>query len=301
MTPTTDPPSPPPTSSPVRATTATRPSRPQRPPLLTAGLVMLGVLVVVAVVGPVLAPHDPKALSGDAVESPSASHLLGTNDIGQDILSELLVGTRSSLMTAFGAASLALAVGASVGIGAGLRDGWVANATMRVVDGALAFPGFPLVVLLAALAPPSRVAVVLVIALAGWPALARILHSRTLQLRRRGFVRAARGFGAPLGYVMRRHVFPALGPTAAAGFVHWAAVAVVLESGLAFLGLADPTWVSWGSILLRAHDYQGLYYSSLWVWWVLPAGLAITVTALSLTFVAVGLEPNLNPQLQTSL
>jgi peptide/nickel transport system permease protein len=131
--------------------------------------------------------------------------------------------------------------------------------------------------------------------------MARVLYGQALRLRERGFVRASRGFGARPGYVMRRHLLPALGPVAAAGFVQWAATAVVLESGLAFLGLADPTWVSWGSILHRALEYQGLYFSSLWVWWVLPAGLAITVTALGFTFIGVGLEPSFNPQWRRSL
>jgi peptide/nickel transport system permease protein len=188
-----------------------------------------------------------------------------------------------------------------VGVGAAIRGGWFEVVTMRVVDGFLALPGLPLVVILAALAGASRVAVVLIIALAGWPQRARVLSGEALTLRTRGYVRAARGFGAHPGYLMRRHLVPALGPTAAAGFVQWAATAVILESGLTFLGLGDPAGVSWGSILNRALDYQGLYYSSLWVWWVVPAGLAITVAALGFTFLAVGLEPRFNPRWRRAL
>jgi len=276
------------------------PDRP-RSPLLVAGLVIVGALVLVALFGPLLAPYDPRDLSGAAVEEPSSRHLLGTNDIGQDIFSELVMGTRASLGVAVPAAMIALAVGVVVGVGGALRGGWAEVVAMRIVDGFLALPGLPMAVLLAALAGTSRLALVMIVALAGWPPMARVLHSQTLQLRNRGFVRAARGLGGSPRYVIRRHLLPALGPTAAAGFVQWAATGIVLESGLAFLGLGDPGTVSWGSMLNRALDYQGLYYGDLWIWWVVPAGAAITLAALGFTFVAVGLEPRFNPQWRRSL
>ncbi|HVE46146.1 MAG TPA: ABC transporter permease [Acidimicrobiales bacterium] len=282
------------------ASTTVRPRAP-RPPLLVAGLVIVAAFGAVALLGPLLAPYDPSDLSGGAVEHPSARHLLGTNDIGQDIFSELIIGTRSSLVVAIPGATLAVAIGILVGVGAGLRGGWVDVAVMRVVDGFLALPGLPLVVLLASLAGTSRVALVVVIAMAGWPPIAHVLHSQVLQLRNRGFVRAARGFGASSGYVMGHHLVPAVGPIAAAGFVQWASTGIVLEAGLAFLGLGDPSTVSWGTMLNRALDYQGLYYSSLWIWWVLPAGLAITLAALGFAFVGVGLEPRFNPQWRKAL
>lgn len=288
-------------SSPADTSAGSAKIRPSRQPLLVAGVVIVAVLGAIAVLGPLLAPYDPSELSGGAVEHPSARHLLGTNDIGQDIFSELIIGTRSSLGVAIPAATLAVAVGIIVGVGAGLRGGWVDTAVMRVVDGFLALPGLPLVVLLASLAGTSRLPLVLVIAMAGWPPIAHVLHSQVLQLRRRGFVRAARGFGASSRYVMRRHLVPAVGPTAAAGFVQWTSTGIVLEAGLAFLGLGNPGSVSWGTMLNRALDYQGLYYSSLWIWWVLPAGLAVTLAALGFAFVGVGLEPRFNPQWRKAL
>ena len=272
-----------------------------RPPLLLGGLVIVAGLGLVALLAPLIAPYDPADLAGGAVERPSRRHPLGTNDIGQDIFSQLVIGTRSSLGVAVPAASLAVTLGILVGVGAALRGGWVDRAVMRVLDGFLALPGLPLVVLLAALAGTSRLAVVTVIAMAGWPPIARVLHSQVLQLRHRGFVLAARGFGARSVYVVRRHLVPALGPVVVAGFVQWASTAIVLEAGLAFLGLGDPAAVSWGTILNRALDYQGLYYSSLWVWWVVPAGLATTLAALGFAFVGVGLEPRFNPQWRNAL
>jgi peptide/nickel transport system permease protein len=273
----------------------------RRSPMLIAGIVIVSALAAIALLGPLLAPHDPRALSGGTLERPSARHLLGTNDIGQDILSEVVIGTRSSLAVAIPAAALTVAIGVLVGAGAGLRGGRTNAIAMRVVDGFLALPGFPLVILLAALAGPSRLAIVVVVGLAGWPSLARILNSQALQLRQRGYVKTARGFGASPTYVLRRHIVPAVGPTIIAGFVQWAAAAVVLEAGLTFLGLGDPAGVSWGNILNRALEYQGLYYSNLWVWWVLPAGLAITLATLGFTFIGVGLEPRFNPRWRRAL
>ena len=268
----------------------------RRSPLVLAGSAIVGVLVLVAVFAPVLSPYDPRALSGESLERPSARHLLGTNDVGQDIFSEMVWGARGSLTVALGAAVLAISVGVAVGVGVGLRGGLADTLAMRVVDVFLALPRLPLVVLIAALAGPSRLIVILVIGVILWPVSARVLRSQTLTLRRRGFVEAARGFGGGPIYVVRRHLAPALGPVIAANFVNVAAIAVVMEAGLAFLGLGDPSAESWGAILSRALRHPGLYFSSLWTWWVLPAGFAITLAMLGFTFLGVGLEPRFNPR-----
>ena len=268
----------------------------RRSPLIVAGGTIVGVLTLIALFAPLLSPYDPRALAGDSLERPSRQHLLGTNDVGHDIFSEIIWGTRGSLTVALGAALLAIAVGVVVGVGVGLRGGLADTVAMRVVDVFLALPRLPLLVLIAALAGPSRTVLVLVIGAILWPVSARVLRSQTLTLRRRGFVDAANGFGGGLAYVVRRHLMPALGPVIAANFVSVAAIAVVMEAGLAFLGLGDPSAVSWGAILSRAFRHPGLYFTPLWTWWVLPAGLAITVTMMGFTFLGVGLEPRFNPR-----
>lgn len=270
--------------------------RAMRSPLVVVGGAIVALLVGVAVLAPLLAPYDPRALSGASLLRPSARHLLGTNDVGQDILSQVIWGARSSLSVAVGAALLAVVVGVGVGTGAGLAGGWTDTAAMRVVDVVLALPLLPLLVLLAALAGARRSNLILIIGLTGWPATARIVRAQTLTLRRRGFVDAARGFGGGFPYVVRRHLVPALGPLIATGFVSVAAHAILVEAGLAFLGLADPTGVSWGLILNDALLHQGLYFTPLWTWWVLPAGFAVTLAVLGFTFVGVGLEPAFNPR-----
>lgn len=265
--------------------------------LLVAGLVIVGGLGLIALLADVLAPYDPQdPRAGLPLERPSASHLLGTNDSGQDIFSQLIAGTRPSMLIAVEAAAVVVLIGALVGMVAGLVGGWLDTVLMRVADVFLALPGLPLILLVAALLGPGPYTVVVVLGLFGWPRLARILRSQALSLRSRGFLVAAGGFGASPAYVLRRHLVPALGPLLVTGFVGVAGIAILIQAGLAFLGLSDPTQVSWGSVLNRALAYPGLYFSPLWTWWVLPAGIAITVAVLGFTFLGVGLEPRFNPR-----
>ncbi len=267
-------------------------------PLIVLGSGLVGAVLVVAVLAPLLAPFDPRDLTGDALEAPSARHLLGTNNIGQDIASQLIWGARMSLSLAVGAAGLSVAIGVLVGVTTGLVGGLLDMVVLRTIDVVLALPRLPLLVLVGALADAGRVTLVLVIALLTWPVIARLVRSQTLTLRRRGYVVAARGFGGGLGYVARRHLVPALAPILVTGFVAIASNAILLEAALAFLGLSDPTAVSWGLVLNRALNHPGIYYTSAWAWWLLPAGFAITLTVLGFAFLGVGLEPVVNPRWQ---
>ncbi len=270
--------------------------RRERSPLLVLGAALVVTLGTSALMAPLLAPHDPRAITGDTLERPSARHLLGTNDAGQDILSQVIWGARTSMAVAVGAASLIVALGALIGAWAGLRGGLTDAVVMRVVDVILAMPRLPLLILVGALIGPNLVVLIVMIGVTAWPEVARIVRSQVLSLRSRGYVSAAQAFGGGSFYVVRRHLVPAVAPLIAANFVNWAAIAISLESGLAFLGLGDPGSVSWGQILDRALAHPGLYFTDLWTWWVLPAGLAITLAVMGFTFLGVGLEPRFNPR-----
>lgn len=266
------------------------------PPLLLVGAGIVAALALVAVLASVLAPYPPEATSGPALASPSAAHLLGTNDIGQDVLSQLIWGARSSLLVSAGAAAIAVVVAALVGVTAGLLGGVLDALTMRAVDLLLAVPVLPLLIVVAALAGSHLLVVVLTLGMIGWPQQARVLRAQVLSLRQRGFVTAAKGFGfGPLG-VARRHLLPALGPLVAAGFVNWVAVVLGLQAALAVLGLANPSQVSWGSMINEAFTHSGLFFGLAWAWWLLPAATALIVAVLGFAFVGVGLEPSLNPR-----
>jgi peptide/nickel transport system permease protein len=265
-----------------------------RSPMVVAGAGMLLALVAAAVLAPHVAPYRPEELAGGALQAPSVDHLLGTNHLGQDIFSQIVWGGRDSLSVAVAAAALAVVVGTLVGVGAALLGGAAETVAMRVVDVFLGIPRLPLLILVAAMVGANRVSLTVVIATITWPVVARVLRSRTLSLRQRGFLDAARGFGGGLAYLMGRHIVPALGPLVMSSFVMVAANAVLLEASLAFLGLGDPTGTSWGLMLNKALLQPGLYFTSVWLWWVLPAGFAITAAVLGLSFLGVGLEPLVN-------
>ena len=278
--------------------TAAPPKRHRARPsaLMLIGAVVLGLLVIVAVLAPVLASNDPKAISGPALEQPSARHWLGTDIPGRDIFSKLVYGARASLVVALIGGSIAMTGAIVVGVAPALLGGFADSVSARLVVFLLALPGLPLLILIGSLAGNNRLALTLVIGFVGAAPNARILRSQTLSLRQRGFITAARGCGGGPLYVLRRHLVPGLGPLIVVGFVNWAGVAIGLEAGLAFLGLGDPTGVSWGLMLNRALSQPGIYYSPMWTWWVLPAGLGIALAVLGFTFVGVGLEPNFNPR-----
>jgi ABC-type dipeptide/oligopeptide/nickel transport system permease subunit len=240
--------------------------------MLLVGVTMVAALVIIALLAPLLAPYDPRLPVGPSLAAPSADHLFGTNVLGQDIFSRIVWGARSSLAVALGSTTLAISVGTLVGVSSGLIGGTVDALAMRVVDICMALPRLPLLVLVAALVGPNRLTMVLLIGFVFFAAPARIFRSQTLTVRQRGFVQSARGFGG--------------GNT------------ILFAATLAFLGLADPTDVSWGLMLNSALATPGLYFTSAWIWLVLPAGFAISLAVLGFTFLGVGLEPLVNPRWQ---
>lgn len=264
--------------------------------LLVVGGVLLGLLVVTAIFAPVIASHDPQAISGPPLGLPSAHHWLGTDVPGRDIFAQLVYGARTSLAVALIGASLAIAGAICIGVLPALVGGHADAISARLVVFLLALPGLPLLVVVGSLAGQSTLALIVVIGVIGAAPNARLLRSQTLTLRQRGFVTAARGFGGGPLYVLRRHLVPGLGPFIVVGFVNWAGISIALEAGLSFLGLGNPTGVSWGRTLNRALLQQSIYFSDMWTWWVLPSGIAITVAVLGFTFVGVGLEPTFNPR-----
>jgi len=264
--------------------------------MLAVGVAMLSAVVGVGVLAPWIAPYNPRTLFDNAYESPSGAHLLGTNDSGADILSRLVWGSRTTLLVAAGTTALVLLIGVALGLTAGLRGGLVDAAVMRLVDVFLGLPVLPLLIFVGALAGPSLSTSIVMIGLFLWPQTARIVRSQALSLRNRGFVGTARGFGGGPFYVIRRHLIPALGPVIAANMVFVAGIAVAVEAGLSFLGLGDPAAVSWGAELQRAVTDSQIQLGSLWVWWLLPFGLALTFAIFGFSLIGVALEPRFNPR-----
>jgi ABC-type dipeptide/oligopeptide/nickel transport system permease subunit len=261
------------------------------------GLVIVAVFAVLAVAAPWLTDYRTTQLAGRPLEAPSAAHLLGTNGVGQDLATQLLNGARVSLFVAVLAGGGTLLIGALIGMVSGWAGGLVDAVLMRFVDLVLVVPKVPLLIVIGTYAGPSLPVISAIIALTGWPPTARIIRSQVLSLRRRAHIRAAVGFGATTGQVLRRHIVPEVGLILAAGLVGAAARAISFEAGLAFLGLGDPGRASWGAILRDAIGFGGIFYTDAWRWWLLPPVVAISVLLLGVTFVGVGLEQRINPRL----
>ena len=262
------------------------------------GAVVLLAFVVVAVLGSDIAPHDPWAHFGP-FESPSPVHPLGTNDVGQDILSELLVGAGVSLSVGALAAMLAVGFGVFVGLVAGFRRGALDNLLMGLTDIVLVIPALPLVILLAAYLGSSMWNVVLVIGVVFWPSTARLVRSQVLTVRQSGYVESARALGAGDAWIMRRHVLPNVFPLVISKFVLTVAAAMLMEASLSFLGLGDPMVKSWGMMLHYAFG-RGGFIQGLW-WWYLPPGLCIGLCILALTLIGLAFEGESDPRLRRAL
>lgn len=262
------------------------------------GVTAVVLFALVALAAPLLAPYDPHAFSGKPLERPSPAHPLGTNDAGQDILSELIYGTRISLAVGLGAALGTVALGLLVGAIAGYAGGPLDALLMRLVDVMLTLPRLPLLILLAAFLGSGLAQTMAIISLLFWPVTARVIRAQVQSQRQRGYVKMARNFGAGPAYVLRRHILPAIAPLIAFGLVTAAGRAVAMEAGLAFLGLGDPTAKSWGLMMRFALNLPGLLLTDRWLWWLLPPGLLITLLVLALTYLGMGLEERLQPSLR---
>jgi peptide/nickel transport system permease protein len=262
------------------------------------GSTLLVLFVLVALGAPLLAPYDPHTFGGQPLERPSLAHRLGTNDAGQDILSELIYGARVSLAVGLGAALGTVIMGVLVGGVAGYASGLLDALLMRAVDVMLTLPRLPLLILLSAFLGSGLIQTMAIISLLFWPATARVIRAQVQSLRQRGYVKMARNFGGSHGYVLARHILPQIGPLIVFGLVTAAGRAVAMEAGLAFLGLGDPTAKSWGLMMRYALNLPGLLLTDRWLWWLLPPGLCITLLILGLTFVGIGLERHLHPRLK---
>jgi len=263
------------------------------------GLVAISFLLAIgllATFAPLISPHDPCTLF-EPMLPPGRVHPLGTNDIGNDILSELLYGARFSLTIAFLSAVISTGFGVAIGIISGYYDR-LGFALMRIVDVFLAIPRFPLIILIAAFLKPGMWTLALVFVLFGWPRAARLVRSQILSERNKDYVQAARLIGARDARILILHLAPSAIPLALVRFILEFQHVILAESGLSFLGLGDPTIKSWGSILHYAFAYPTIFISDVWTWWMLPPGACITLVVVGLTFLGFSLEVWANPRLE---
>lgn len=266
------------------------------PALGKIGAGLIALVVLLALLGPLVVPYDAKERSGGPLEAPSAAHWLGTNDIGQDILAELVSGARVSLTVGIIGAICVMAIGAAIGIVAGYFGGWIDTLMMRLVDVKMTLPFLPLMIVIGVFLKPSIATQIMIISLVMWAKVARELRSQIMSLRSRGPVQAARSMGGTNGYIMRKHVLPGVFPLLIPQFVQGVNAAIMMESSLSFLGLGDPLAKSWGSMLFYANA-RSAFLTDAWLWWVFPPGFCIIIVVLGCTFVGYWLEEKASPRL----
>ncbi|MEU0489434.1 ABC transporter permease [Nocardiopsis sp. NPDC006139] len=270
------------------------------------GLAGLLLLVVLALCAPLLV--DPADLTvtrapGTAFEPPSARFPLGTDDYGRSILDLIIWGSRVSLTVGFLATAVSVALGTLVGMTAGhfgasggTAGRLLSSVLMRLTDWFLVLPTLVLAVALAAVLPRGTGTIILAIGLTVWPATARLVRAQTLAVEARPYVERARALGGGHLHVMAWHVLPNVMPVVLAQTTLLVATSIIAESTLAFLGVGDPTTISWGGILESARN-AGAISSGIW-WYMVPPGLAIALVALAFTLCGRALEAVLDPRLR---
>ena len=262
-------------------------------PLALIGFIIIAGILLLALIAPLIAPYDPEAINVKAILlSPSTAHLMGTDGLGRDVFTRMLYGSRISLMVGFVAVGIATAIGIVLGAIAGFYRGWVDTVIMRIVDVMLSIPTFFLILAVIAFLTPSIWNIMIVIGLTSWMGVTRLVRAEFLSLRNREFVLAAQALGAKDARLIFRHLLPnSLTPIIVSSILGIAS-AVLVESGLSFLGLGvQAPQASWGNILTDGKEYIQF------AWWLsLFPGLAILITVLGYNLLGDGLRDAYNPR-----
>jgi peptide/nickel transport system permease protein len=271
------------------------------PGVLYAAGGFVGLLVVIALAAPLLAPHDPERgslrarLKAPTLEAPDGkAYVLGTDQLGRDVLSRIIYGTRVSLTIGFAAVAVGGVVGGGLGLVAGFRGGWVDEVIMTVADAQLAFPFILLAIGIIAVLGPSFPNLIIVVGLSGWVTYARVLRSQVLSLRQRDFVSAILGLGGSVPRVLLRHILPNVASTFMVIATLELARAIVLEATLSFLGLGiQPPTPSWGGMIHEGREYLDS------AWWIsVFPGAVLMLTSFAVSRAGDWLRDALDPTLR---
>jgi peptide/nickel transport system permease protein len=260
------------------------------------GMILLLIPTIMALFPGLIALYDPWVPTGKPFEPPSIYHPLGTNDVGQDIFSELVYGARISLLVGVTSALLTVFIGLTFGVLAGYKGGVLDELIMAITDVMLLLPALPLMALLAVLLGPGYQNIVIVIALFSWPPVARMIRAQTLSVKENLYVEAARAIGASSLRIVLKYIIPQLIPMLIAHTILRVSGAMIAEASLSFLGLGDPRAKSWGSMIYWAQRSGAITAGAFW--WIVAPGIMITITVLGLGLVGYKLEEWANPRLR---
>jgi peptide/nickel transport system permease protein len=261
------------------------------------GASLLAVIVAIAVYGATLPPGAGRDRVAEPYARPGPGVPLGADDLGRNLLEQLVVGAGTSLGLAFVVAAITTVIAAVVGGAAGLGRRWLSTTVMRGIDVMLILPELILYILAAAFLGQSFGVRVAILSLILWPVPSRVLRAAVLTAWSRGHLEVARAMGAAQWWLLARHASYLIGPLLVPIFVRTAMRAIIYDATLSFLGLGDPTAPSWGTTLYWV-QVNGVFLSDAWTWWALPPGAAITLTVLALALIGIAVEDRLNPALK---
>lgn len=261
-------------------------------PLAVLGGIILALLAIVAIFANQLAPYDPYATSLNVLQPPSQAHLMGTDDVGRDILSRLILGARVSLSVGLGSSILTVIIGLVLGMMAGYFGGWIDLAISTFINVMLSIPIFPLALVLGAFLDTDLRFMVLIIGLLSWMGMARIARAEVLSLRSREFVAASSALGSSDFQIIRRHILPNMWNAVIVTETLLVANGILLEAALSYLGYGiQPPMPSWGNMLQNAQRYLRMYPGL-----AIYPGALISLTVISINFLGDGLRDALDPK-----
>jgi peptide/nickel transport system permease protein len=260
------------------------------------GLAILAIFVVTALLSPLLLSQDPKTKVGEVFEAPSGGHLLGTDGGGADMLALLVGGTSVSLIVGFAAAAVSALIGGVVGLLSGFFGGKTDILLMRITDYFLVIPDVPLMIVVAALFGRSLTNIVLIIGVIYWTTTARLIRAQVKSVRERVYVKRARALGAGNVRLIGKHILPQVAPLLIANTVLLVAYAIFAETFITFLGLGDPSLISWGRLIENAFNDDAILNDAWWA--IVPPGLCVTIVVLGCTMLGQSMEDALNPRLR---
>lgn len=263
-----------------------------------AGSAIIGFFALVALCGPLFVHHNPLAYTLNLNAPPSAAHWLGTNQGGQDVFSQLVIGARSSIFWAFVTGLLVSLISIAVGLVAGYLGGLTDDALSLLTNVFLVIPSLPLAIVAVQYFNRATITIAIVVALTNWPWGARVLRAQTLSLRSREFVTAARASGESTWRIIAFEIFPNEISIVAANFVTTTIQVLLAVAGLEFLGFGDTATISWGIMLNQAYN-SGALLTGTW-WWFAPPGLCIALLGAGLALLNFGIDEVADPRLRLS-
>jgi peptide/nickel transport system permease protein len=266
---------------------------------VTIGLIIVSFFVLVALVGPFFVTFDTNAFGSDLNAPPSPAHLLGTTSYGQDVLAQMIVGTRVSVALGFITGIVATIISVIVGLVSGYFGGWIDEGGSVLSNVFLVLPALPLAIVLTSFLPYKGPLIIgFVLAITGWSWGARVLRAQTLSMRTREFVIAAKATGESAWRIIFFEIFPSEIGVVVAQLLGTIIYVILAEAGLEYLGLGDVGSVSWGTMLYWAGNNDALLLGS-W-WWFVPPGLCIALLGAGLAFLNFGIDEIANPRLRTA-